>query len=222
MAEPESRNTSEVTISYPNYGLPAEVSIAITSVVTGQFTIVESAGYRTIGWLGGGATTIVIGSVDIVNAYRNGTTNDVVVQSFGLGGAVFGGWIAGAAAGGAAGLLLGPIGSGVVGFVGGVAGAFYGEDWVQSNVNSWLTQRITGPYEDPRSMSEIEGWGVEPPRCFPASTPITISLTETRPIADIRIGDTVLAFDPAADLGRGALVPRKVVRLYRNTTEEWV
>jgi hypothetical protein len=26
----------------------------------------------------------------------------------------------------------------------------------------------------------------------------------------------------AEDLGRGALVPRKVVRLYRNTTEEWV
>ena len=60
------------------------------------------------------------------------------------------------------------------------------------------------------------------PLCFPASTPIAISLTETRPISDIRVGDTVLAFDPAADLGRGALVPRKVVRLYRNTTEEWV
>jgi hypothetical protein len=59
-------------------------------------------------------------------------------------------------------------------------------------------------------------------QCFPASTPITISLTETRPISDIRVGDTVLAFDPAADLGRGALVPRKVVRLYRNTTDEWV
>lgn len=54
------------------------------------------------------------------------------------------------------------------------------------------------------------------PECFPASTPIAISLTETRPISDIRIGDTVLAFDPAADLGRGALVPRKVVQLYRH------
>ena len=58
--------------------------------------------------------------------------------------------------------------------------------------------------------------------CFPASTPIAISSTETRPISDIRVGDTVLAFDPSADLGRGALVPRKVVRLYRNTTDEWV
>jgi hypothetical protein len=59
-------------------------------------------------------------------------------------------------------------------------------------------------------------------QCFPASTPITISPTETRPISDIRVGDTVLAFDSAADLGRGALVPSRVVRLYRNTTDEWV
>ena len=58
--------------------------------------------------------------------------------------------------------------------------------------------------------------------CFPASTPIAISLTETRPISDIRVGDTVLAFDPSADLGRGALIPRKVVLLYRNSTDEWV
>jgi hypothetical protein len=61
-----------------------------------------------------------------------------------------------------------------------------------------------------------------PHQCFPASTPVAISPTETRPISDISVGDTVLAFDPAAYLGQGALVPRKVVRLYRNTTEEWV
>ncbi|OOY18670.1 hypothetical protein BMI86_19990 [Thioclava sp. DLFJ5-1] len=59
-------------------------------------------------------------------------------------------------------------------------------------------------------------------KCFPAATPIAISLTETRPISDIRVGDTVLAYDPAAGLGQEDLVPRKVVRLYRNTTEEWV
>lgn len=73
----------------------------------------------------------------------------------------------------------------------------------------------------------LPGWFADtsnprPPRCFPATTPIAISPTKTRPISQIRVGDTVLAFDPSADLGRGALVPRKVVRLYRNTTEEWV
>ena len=59
-------------------------------------------------------------------------------------------------------------------------------------------------------------------RCFPASTAVAISTTQTKPIADIRRGDTVLAFDPAADLGRGALVPRRVMRLYRNTTTDWI
>jgi len=49
-----------------------------------------------------------------------------------------------------------------------------------------------------------------------------ISATATKPISDIRVGDTVLAFDPAADHGRGALVARKVVRIYRNATDEWV
>ncbi len=67
-----------------------------------------------------------------------------------------------------------------------------------------------------------ERYGLIAPQCFSSTTPIQISLTETKSISDIRVGDTVLAFDPAADLGRGALVPRKVVRLYRNTTNEWV
>ncbi|HGG59712.1 MAG TPA: hypothetical protein ENK26_07330, partial [Gammaproteobacteria bacterium] len=65
-------------------------------------------------------------------------------------------------------------------------------------------------------------WEVDENKCFPASTPIAISATETRPIRDIRVGDTVLAFDPTADLGRGALVPRRVVRIHRNATREWV
>jgi Ca2+-binding RTX toxin-like protein len=59
-------------------------------------------------------------------------------------------------------------------------------------------------------------------RCFPARTPIATSLTSTTPIADLRVGDVVLAFDPAVDCGRGALVPRRVTRLYRKQTDEWV
>ena len=51
---------------------------------------------------------------------------------------------------------------------------------------------------------------------------LVLSGARQKPISEIKLGDTVLAFDPAADLGRGGLVPRKVVRLYRNTTEEWV
>lgn len=77
--------------------------------------------------------------------------------------------------------------------------------------------------EIPSYRQEIgEKYGLVDPLCFPASTPTAVSLTATRPICDIRVGDTVLAFDPAADLGLGALVQRKVVWLYRHTTDEWV
>ena len=65
----------------------------------------------------------------------------------------------------------------------------------------------------------IEGYV---PKCFPATTAIQTSLTSTTPISALRIGDTVLSFDPAADLGRGALVPRRVTRLFRNSTSEWI
>ena len=39
-----------------------------------------------------------------------------------------------------------------------------------------------------------------------AQTPIAISPTQTKPIADIRVGDVVMSYAPTA-LGRGALVP---------------
>jgi hypothetical protein len=96
--------------------------------------------------------------------------------------------------------------------------------WVYRYTNMDLDGKIVGTpsvYPMPVENQQFYSSGISP-KCFSADTPIAISLTETRPISDIHVGDTVLAFDPAADLGRGALVPRKVVRLYRNTTEEWV
>ncbi|MCZ7488135.1 hypothetical protein [Rhizobium rhizogenes] len=59
-------------------------------------------------------------------------------------------------------------------------------------------------------------------QCFPAFTLIQTKAQEFKPISEIAVGDTVLAFDPMADLGRGALMPRKVLRLYRNATTEWI
>jgi hypothetical protein len=55
------------------------------------------------------------------------------------------------------------------------------------------------------------------PRCFPANTPILLPDHSEKPISDIRVGDAVLAYD-----GFGALAPRKVSRLYRNVTTEWL
>ena len=60
------------------------------------------------------------------------------------------------------------------------------------------------------------------PKCFPSSTPILLSSGVTREISDIRVGDVVLSFDGSREMGRGALVPKRVVRLYRNETTEWV
>jgi Hint module len=57
-------------------------------------------------------------------------------------------------------------------------------------------------------------------RCFPANTPILMADGTSRPISAIAIGDWILAFDPAQPFG--ALVPRQVTKLFRNTTESWL
>jgi hypothetical protein len=59
-------------------------------------------------------------------------------------------------------------------------------------------------------------------RCFSSNTLVQTSLTSFAPISDICIGDVVLAFDPCTELGRGGLVARRVSKLFRNTTTEWV
>ena len=59
-------------------------------------------------------------------------------------------------------------------------------------------------------------------RCFPAHTRIQTTRTTSTAISALRVGDVVLAFDARADKGRGALVPRRVTRLYRNTTTDWI
>ena len=59
-------------------------------------------------------------------------------------------------------------------------------------------------------------------KCFPAHTRIQTSRTTSTAISALRVGDVVLAFDARADKGRGALVPRRVTRLYRNTTTDWL
>lgn len=40
-----------------------------------------------------------------------------------------------------------------------------------------------------------------------------------KPIEDVQVGDSVMAFDPAADNGLGETVPKRVSRLYRNATD---
>lgn len=58
--------------------------------------------------------------------------------------------------------------------------------------------------------------------CFHAGTIILLAGGAEKPIEDIRPGDKVLAFDGAADGGRGALQEREVARLFGGMTREWI
>jgi hypothetical protein len=100
--------------------------------------------------------------------------------------------------------------------------------WIDIQVNyaEWRASIASGGEHPALSPEWLE---IVPPvlkgdllRCFPAHTPIQTSLTSTTPISDLRIGDVVLAFDPHTDNGRGALVPRRVTKLFSNVTTEWV
>ncbi len=67
--------------------------------------------------------------------------------------------------------------------------------------------------------SEKPGQG--PAQCFPRNTEIH-TLAGKKSIGDIEVGDVVFAFDPSVDRGRGKLVGRRVQRLFRNVTTEWL
>jgi hypothetical protein len=58
--------------------------------------------------------------------------------------------------------------------------------------------------------------------CFPQNTSILLASNTSAAISTLFPGTTILAFDPAADSGRGALVPKRVTRLFRNVTTEWI
>ncbi|REG34066.1 hypothetical protein EQ718_14515 (plasmid) [Paracoccus versutus] len=54
--------------------------------------------------------------------------------------------------------------------------------------------------------------------CFSAGTQILVMGGEHASIETLRPGDIVLAFDHSVEAGRGALVPKRVVRLFHNET----
>jgi len=73
---------------YENFGLPAGVSITINTVVETQFHLAGQHVTTGLSRFGGPATTIALGSVDVVDAYRHGAMTDVIVQSAGADGDV--------------------------------------------------------------------------------------------------------------------------------------
>jgi hypothetical protein len=59
-----------------------------------------------------------------------------------------------------------------------------------------------------------------PPQCFVAGTLIDTPDGGRKPIEAIAPGDMVMAFDLAAEGGRGRLVPARIRRVFRNLTTE--
>lgn len=79
---------------------------------------------------------------------------------------------------------------------------------------------VESPLSAALYLNEIAGFlGID--RCFPGSTPILMADGSQRAIQSIRPGDCVMAFDGAAGAA-GSLVPRSVVRVFRNVTTEWL
>lgn len=56
--------------------------------------------------------------------------------------------------------------------------------------------------------------------CFTAGTPIVTPEGTTVPIESLAVGDWVMAFDPAADGGRGGMAPRQVTQSHSHVAPE--
>lgn len=103
-------------------------------------------------------------------------------------------------------------------------------------LGSYLKNTIKGPSGDiflsPEKISYImelfgsKGQsyfvGSRVQECFPRDARVLVASGCTAPIGSVGLGDIVLSFDPCTSNGRGALVPRRVVRIYRNSTTEWI
>jgi Ca2+-binding RTX toxin-like protein len=71
-------------------------------------------------------------------------------------------------------------------------------------------------------INPMNGINGTPAQCFVATTLIKTGLTTAKPISEICVGDVVLAFDATDELGRGSLSPRRVTRLFRNESTEFI
>lgn len=193
-------------------------------------------GFRPLG--------IVIDSYDIAAAAGEGDFHEVIVETGGLAGGVAGGLAGAALAAGTITVAFGYVpgfGQAAI-FIAGVAGGIAGEKKTEEFIEYILSlgpgvgaemqsysllgsatytrwaQSQGLPLSNDYPIDLINGG----PKCFPSNTPILLASGEMRAICAVRAGDLILAFDGAADLGRGALVPKRVTRLYRNETTEWV
>ena len=85
----EQKTVSIGPLGVPKYGLSEIASIAVTGIRNGTTVLVDhGSGVKYIGRVMGGSLTILTGVVDVADAVKNGTGNDVITQIAGIGGAL--------------------------------------------------------------------------------------------------------------------------------------
>ncbi|WP_417667259.1 hypothetical protein [Roseibium sp.] len=140
-------------------------------------------------------------------AIENGVVNSTLEPLTGLGGA-FAGVLGG----------LGLAGKLLAGFTGRAVGLVSGAVYFADKFADGAADEYAELARAAQKHIDI----IELKKCFSAATLVRVPEGVCSPISEIRPGDLVLSFDPLADNGRGALVPKKVVRTFTNITEEWL
>jgi len=155
MSETETQDPTVLNLSEHgnghegHFGLPEYVSVAIHGITETKFYLVEE-------FAGGLGKTfsrafipleIAIFEVpDIIDAFQNGSTDDVIIQTAGAGGSVLGGVYFGGQAGAlASGFTGNPYIIGAATIFGGVLGAWAGEDIAEAWVEGLLSDEPSVP-----------------------------------------------------------------------------
>lgn len=162
-----------LTDSSPDVGLPSWVS---ASIALNTYQIESAFGYlspKMVGvWSGG--VTVAFSAVDIIDAARNGTSDDFWTQAGGAVGGAAGAVVIGAAlsvVGAGAALAVGipsVVGSLVLGGIGAAAGGIFGETTVEVYITKYMTGYGSGAAvsEDPAASMMPEIFTAEPLELF--------------------------------------------------------
>lgn len=170
--------------------------------------------------------SLAVNSTAVFDAYKNGKPGDFYVQAAGLAGNMIGSYAVGvgiAATLTAVGLpAVFALGSSfVVGTLAGGYTEFAAEELtrrglkLENPVPSWTAQIA-------HRINPMNNISFTPKYCFPALVLICVGRDRCKLISQISVGDIVLAFDASFNGVESGLVPRRVTRIFRNVTTEWI
>ncbi|WP_107677955.1 Hint domain-containing protein [Agrobacterium sp. LAD9] len=192
------------------FGLTAEAA---------NYAVEQSAG-RNFALARGTALAIGLTVADLVAAAKQGDWERVTVKTAGIAGGVLGGLLGGLISSRMK--VSAPFGIGIT-FTTSYRGQKAAEQITQKTISA--SQKVLRELEKisagiSHRINPANSIGIA--ECFEASTKILLADGTEKPISEVEVGDTVLAFDGSANLGRGALCPRRVKKVFSNTTSEFV